>query len=160
MRKIKLVMQEESIASGGIIDYVTTLCGIIGGVITVLGWVSYLDYEMQWNYDSWISSIISLIPLSLSYDTDSSKVVYNNLRKQLWAREIRIFVQPERNFETFFEIPFLRFLHILLISDVFVRHLVTFTSSDIFRIPVEIHMLKCFHEAITYTSKSKYIFIT
>lgn len=37
MRKIKLVMQEESIASGGIIDYVTTLCGIIGGVITVLG---------------------------------------------------------------------------------------------------------------------------
>ena len=35
--QIQLVMQEERIASGGMVDYITTLCGIIGGVITVLG---------------------------------------------------------------------------------------------------------------------------
>lgn len=35
--QIKLVMQEEMIASGGMVDYITTLCGIIGGIITVLG---------------------------------------------------------------------------------------------------------------------------
>ena len=37
--QIQLVMQEQSIASGGVIDYIATLCGIIGGTITVLGYV-------------------------------------------------------------------------------------------------------------------------
>ena len=32
-------MQEQSIASGGVIDYIATLCGIIGGTITVLGYI-------------------------------------------------------------------------------------------------------------------------
>ena len=35
--QVKLIVQEESKASGGYIDYIATMCGVIGGVITVLG---------------------------------------------------------------------------------------------------------------------------
>ena len=35
--QVKLILQQKKKASGGYFDYIATMCGVIGGVITVLG---------------------------------------------------------------------------------------------------------------------------